>query len=131
VPRSNNCATGRFQQQAAPAIAAAIAAPRPRQLMNLFSFPDDARWNEALHAVEYGVAVGEYSGTVRVPRRVFQRLLEHAVTPQTCLEAYHLCRSEFERAAEIKLRARELTEDGNVELTARDLKIAGARGGAA
>ncbi len=97
--------------------------------MNLFSFPDNANWNETARAVEFGVAIGEYHGTVRVPRRVFQRLLEHAVTPHTCIEAFHLYRSEFERAAETKLRARELTEDGNLELTSRDLKIAGARGG--
>ncbi len=84
-----------------------------------------------MRAVEFGVAIGEYSGIVRVPRRVFQRLLEHAITPQSCLETYHFCRSEFERAAEMKLRARELTEDGNIELTARDLNITGARGGPA
>jgi len=93
--------------------------------MNLFSFPDDAHWNEAVRAVEFGVAVGEYNGAVRVSRQVFQRLLDHAVTPQACLEAYHLCRSEFERAAEMKLRRRALTDDGNVELTLRDLNIAG------
>jgi hypothetical protein len=55
---------------------------------------------------------------------VFQQLLEHSVTPQSCIEAFHLCRSVFERATEAKIRARELTEDGNVELTARDLKRA-------
>jgi hypothetical protein len=32
-----------------------------------FSFPADARWNEA---VEFGVEIGEYTGIVRVPRRV-------------------------------------------------------------
>jgi Protein of unknown function (DUF1488) len=99
--------------------------------MNLFSFPDDAHWNEATRAVEFSVSIGEYSGAVRVPRRVFQRLLEHAVTPQTCLEAYHLGRSAFERAAEMKLRARELTEDGNIQLTVRDLNVAGGRSGPA
>lgn len=96
--------------------------------MQFFSFPDDAHWNEDTRAVEFGVAIGEYRGVVRVPRRVFQGLLQYAVTPQSCIEAFHLHRSEFERAAEIKLRARELTEDGNVELTSRDLKIAGPQG---
>jgi hypothetical protein len=28
-----------------------------------------------LEAVEFGVEIGEYRGVVRVPRRVFQRLL--------------------------------------------------------
>jgi hypothetical protein len=36
-----------------------------------FTFPDDARWNVERQAVE----IGEYRGVVRVPRRVFQRLL--------------------------------------------------------
>jgi Protein of unknown function (DUF1488) len=95
--------------------------------VSLFSFPEDVRWNEAERAVEFGVAIGEYRGVVRVPRHVFQRLLEYGITPQRCIEAFHLHRSEFERAAEIKLRARELTEDGNVELSSRDLKLAGAQ----
>jgi Protein of unknown function (DUF1488) len=93
--------------------------------MNLFSFPDDARWDETARAVEFGVGIGGYRGLVRVPRQVFQRLLSGAVTRQSCLEAYHLHRSEFERAVEAKLRARQLTEDGNVELNLRDLKSFG------
>ena len=40
-----------------------------------FSFPEDAQWNADCQAVEFGVEVGEYQGVVRVPRRVFQRLL--------------------------------------------------------
>jgi Protein of unknown function (DUF1488) len=99
-------------------------------VLSLFSFPDDARWNEAARAVEFGVAIGEYHGVVRVPRHVFQNLIEHAVTPQSCIEAFHMCRSEFERAAEDKLRARQLTDDGNIELTSRDLKTVGAAAGA-
>jgi hypothetical protein len=40
-----------------------------------FTFPEDARWNAEQPAVEFGVEIGEYHGVVRVPRRVFQRLL--------------------------------------------------------
>jgi hypothetical protein len=87
-----------------------------------FVFPEDARWNDQLQAVEFGVGVGEYEGVVRVPRRVFQRLIDGAVTPETCVEAYHLQRTRFERIAEHKLRARQLTDDGNVEITGRDLR---------
>lgn len=90
--------------------------------MNLFSFPDDARWNEAEAAVEFGVAIGEYRGIVRVRRLVFQSLLDQRPTPERCVEAYHLCRSELERAAEAKLRARTLSADGNIELSLRDLR---------
>ncbi len=38
-----------------------------------FSFPEDARWNPDLQAVEFGVSIGEYEGVVRVPRDVFRR----------------------------------------------------------
>ena len=90
--------------------------------MNLFSFPDDVRWNDGADAVEFGVGIGDYRGVVRVRRHVFQGLLAQRPTPERCIEAFHLCRSEFERATEAKLRARALTPDGNVELTLRDLR---------
>ena len=41
-------------------------------------FPPDARWNSDRNAVEFGIGVGEYEGTVRVSRRVFQILLPEA-----------------------------------------------------
>jgi hypothetical protein len=40
-----------------------------------FTSPEDARWNAERQAVEFGIEIGEYSGVVRVPPRVFQRLL--------------------------------------------------------
>jgi Protein of unknown function (DUF1488) len=87
-----------------------------------FSFPEDARWNAERQAVEFGVEIGEYHGVVRVPRRVFQRLLPESPTPERCVEAYYLQRTRFESIAERKLRRRQLTEDGNVEITGRDLR---------
>ena len=89
-----------------------------------FTFPEDARWNTERQAVEFGVEIGEYRGVVRVPRRVFQRLLSERPTPERCLEAYYLQRTRFERGAERKLRRRMLTEEGNVEITGRDLHAA-------
>ena len=65
--------------------------------------------------MEFGVEIGEYSGMVRVPRRVFQRLLRERPTPEHCVEAYYLQRTRFETIAERKLRRRQLTEDGNVK----------------
>jgi hypothetical protein len=59
---------------------------------------------------------------VRVRRRVFQRLLPEAPTPERCIEAYYLRRTRSESIAERKLRRRLLTEDGNVEITGRDLR---------
>jgi len=88
----------------------------------LFRFPEDARWNSDRQAVEFGVGIGEYEGIVRVPRQVFRRFLDGAVTPERCLEAYHLQRTRFERIVERKLRNRQLTDDGNVEITGRDLR---------
>jgi hypothetical protein len=90
--------------------------------MALFSFPADARWNTKLDAVEFGIGLGEYQGVVRVDRRVFRHLLGEPATPARCIELYHLQRTEFERAAEEKLRRRELADDGNIELTGRDLR---------
>jgi Protein of unknown function (DUF1488) len=87
-----------------------------------FRFPPDARWNPERSAVEFGIGVGEFEGVVRVPRRVFQILLPEAPTPERCLEAYHLHRTRLELIAEWKLRRRQLTDDGNVEITSRDLR---------
>jgi hypothetical protein len=36
--------------------------------------------------------------------------------------SYHLQRTRFELAVELKLRRRQLSEDGNVEITGRDLR---------
>ena len=87
-----------------------------------FTFPEDAHWNAERQAVEFGVEIGEYRGVVRVPRRVFQRLLPERPTPERCVEAYYLQRTQFESVAERKLRRRQLTEDGNVEISGRDLR---------
>ena len=87
-----------------------------------FTFPDDARWNADRQAVEFGVEIGEYSGVVRVPRRVFQRLLPERPTPERCIEAYYLQRVRLEGIVERKLRGRQLTEDGNIEISGRDLR---------
>ena len=87
-----------------------------------FTFPDDARWNAERQAVEFGVEIGEYRGVVRVPRHVFQRLLPERPTPERCVEAYYLQRTRFESIAERKLRRRQLTEDGNVEIGGRDVR---------
>jgi hypothetical protein len=46
-----------------------------------FTFPEDAHWNAERKAVEFEVEIGEYHGVVRVPRRVFQRLLPERPTP--------------------------------------------------
>ena len=87
-----------------------------------FSFPEDARWNPDRDAVEFSVILGPYEGTARIGKRVFQRLLDRSPTPERCVEAFHLQRTRFEVVVERKLRRRQLTEDGNVEITGRDLR---------
>ena len=77
-------------------------------------------------SVEFSVSVGGYEGKVRVARAVFRGLVGQSVSPEKCLEHYHLERTRFERAAEEKLRRKELADDGNVDLTGRDLRRAGA-----
>jgi len=69
-----------------------------------FTFPEDAQRNAEQQAVEFGVEIGEYRDVVRVPRRVFQRLLPERPTPERCVEAYYLQRTRFESIAERKLR---------------------------
>jgi len=90
--------------------------------MVFFTFPEDARWNPERIAVEFGVEIGEYRGVVRVPRRVLQQLLGDTPTPERCVEAYHLHRTRLELIVERKIRRRQLTDDGNVEITGRDLR---------
>jgi hypothetical protein len=68
-----------------------------------------------------GSLASRSASAVRVPRRVFQRLLQERPTPERCVEAYYH-RSRFESIAERKLRRRQLTEDGNVEISGRDLR---------
>jgi hypothetical protein len=87
-----------------------------------FTFPENARWDAERQAVEFGVEIGEYQGVVRVPRRTFQYLLPERPTPERCVEAYYLQRTRLESIAERKLRRRQLTEEGNVEITGRDLR---------
>jgi hypothetical protein len=87
-----------------------------------FGFPPDARWNPDRSTVEFSIGIGEYEGVVRVGRRVFQNLLDQAPTPERCLEAYHVHRTRLELIAERKVRRRQLTDNGNVEITGRDLR---------
>ena len=60
---------------------------------------------------------------MRIPRPVFRRFIDGTVTPERCVEAYHLQRTRFERIAERKLRNRQLTDDGNIEISGRDLRV--------
>ena len=90
--------------------------------MVFFTFPEDARWNPDRDAVEFSVILRPYEGTVRIGRRVFQGLLDQRATPERCIEAFHLQRTRFELVAERKVRRRQLTDDGNVEITGRDLR---------
>ena len=46
----------------------------------------------------------------------------YSPSPERCLEGYHLHRTRFELIAERKVRRRQLTDDGNVEITGRDLR---------
>ena len=53
---------------------------------------------------------------------MFQHLLPERPTPERCVEAYYLQRTRFESITERKLRRRQLTEDGNVEISGRDFR---------
>jgi hypothetical protein len=94
---------------------------------NVLPFSPDAHWNPERSAVEFSVGIGEYEGVVRVGRRVFQRLLDQAPTPERCLETYYLQRTRLELIAERKVRRRQLTDDANIEITGRDLRERNSR----
>jgi hypothetical protein len=100
-----------------------VTAPRSR-ITRTTLFPNrvSERRNAGQQAVGLGVEIGEYRGVVRVPRRVFQRLLSERPTPERCVEAYYLQPTRFEGIVERKIRRRQLTEDGNVEISGRDLR---------
>ena len=63
--------------------------------------------------LEFGVEIGECRVVVRVPRRVFQRLLPERPTPERCIEASFLQRTRFETTAERKRHRRQLTDNGS------------------
>ena len=63
-----------------------------------------------------------YEGTVRIARRIFLSLLDQRPTPERYIEALHLRRIRFEIIAERKLRRRQLTKTGDVEISGRDLR---------
>jgi hypothetical protein len=88
-----------------------------------FTFPADACWSTERQAVEFGVEIGECRGVVRVPRRVFQRLLPERPTPSAVSRRTTSSGPGFESIAQRKLRRRQLlTEDGDVEISGRDLR---------
>jgi Protein of unknown function (DUF1488) len=89
--------------------------------MPFFEFPEDARWNPDRNTVEFSVILDPYEGTVTVSRRVFQLLLDQS-TPERCMKAFHLQRTRFELIVERKIRRRQLSDDGNIEITGRDLR---------
>ena len=59
---------------------------------------------EELHAAPLSGkrSLRPYEGTVRIGRRVFQRLLDQSPTPERCMEAFHLQRTRFELVVERK-----------------------------
>jgi hypothetical protein len=94
----------------------------PEVKMVVFEFPEDARWSADRDAVEFSVILRPYEGTVRIGRRVFQRLRDQSPTPERCVDAFYLQRTRFELIVERKVWRRQLTDDGNVEITGRDLR---------
>jgi hypothetical protein len=97
--------------------------------MPIFRFPEDPSWNADRDSVEFAVEVGEYRGLVIVPRRIVHDLLGSRPTPEQCVEYCFVHRTEFERIAEQKIRARELGEDANVHVSGRDTSRSPAKSG--
>jgi hypothetical protein len=90
-------------------------------MVELFTFPDDSRWDETEDAVLFSVQIGEYRGNVVVPRRVLQSFAGRRLRPEECVEQFHMNRTEFERVAEAKVRALQLDDEANIRIRASDL----------
>jgi hypothetical protein len=82
-----------------------------------FTFPEDTRWITERQAVGFGEHHGGPGAAA-----LFQSLLPERPTPERSVEAYYIQRTRFESIAGRKLRRRQLTEDGNVEISGRDLR---------
>ena len=81
-----------------------------------FTFPEDARWNADRRVQRRPWRV---PGIVRVPA-AFRRH-RRSPTPERCMESY-TSSGQVRDIVERKLRKRQLTDDGNVEITGRDLR---------
>jgi hypothetical protein len=71
--------------------------------------------------VEFGIGVGDYEGTVRVPGACSKSCFRRPPRPNAAWKPNHLHRTRLEPIAERKVRRKQLTDDGNVEITGRDL----------
>jgi hypothetical protein len=87
-----------------------------------FTFPEDAHWNTERQAVEFGVEIGEYRGVVRVPRRVFQRLLPERPTPGAASRRTTSSGRGSRASRSGSCAGLQSTEDGNLEISGRDLR---------
>jgi hypothetical protein len=96
----------------------------------LFAAPDRrhaAQTHSARPTQQHISGWAQLRGGARFPARVPNPAFR-ALTPERCLEAYHLHRTRLELIAERKVRRRQLTDDGNVEITGRDLREREVRG---
>ena len=71
--------------------------------------------------MEFGIEIGEYQGWFG-SRGGSSSASSRNAHPLPCVEAYYLRQTRFETIAQQKLRRRQLTEDGNVEISGRDLR---------
>ena len=77
--------------------------------------PNTRPWSSGSRSVSTAASCGSRGAC-------FQQLLPERPTPERCVEAYYLRRTRFESIAERKLRQRQLTDDGNVEISGQDLR---------
>ena len=93
-------------------------------MVELFTFPDDVRWDDDEDAILFTVQIGEYRGDVIVPRRVLQSLAGRRLKPEECIEQFHMNRTGFERVAQAKDKALDLDENANIRIRGADLRPA-------
>jgi hypothetical protein len=75
-----------------------------------------------LHAKASTFPSTAFAPSVFQDRPASSRLLDQSPTPERSVEAFYLQHTRFELIVERKIRRRQLTDDGNVEITGRDLR---------
>jgi hypothetical protein len=86
-----------------------------------FTFPEDARWNAERQAFEFGVEIGQYRGVVTVPRLCSSAYSRSGPPPRSASRPT-TASGPGSRVSPSGRSPCQLTEDGKVEISGRDLR---------
>lgn len=87
----------------------------------IFAASQHAKWDVDSAAVLVNYSVGRDRGRIRISAATFAGLFGRSMKPADCVEAYHLHRVAFERAAEGLYRSGIVEPNGEIVIQPRDL----------